>query len=88
MNYIIEGHHRNFAAAYAGNTLVPFEVIAKDDEEIPKYGGIARKRAESISLRYLYGHELFLEKNNPDCSYSKMFPKLYQKLQEREDGER
>ena len=88
LNYIIEGHHRNFAAAYAGNTLVPFEVIAKDDEEIPKYGGIARKRAESISLRYLYGHELFLEKNNPDFSYSKMFPKLYQKLQEREDGER
>lgn len=88
LNYIIEGHHRNFAAAYAGNTLVPFEVIAKDDEEIPKYGGIARKRAESISLRYLYGHELFLEKNNPDFSYSKMFPKLYQKLQEREERER
>lgn len=88
LNYIIEGHHRNFAAAYAGNTLVPFKVIARDDEEIPKYGGIARDRAESISLNYLYGHEGFIEKINPEFSYSKAFPKLYKKLQERESEER
>lgn len=88
LNYIIEGHHRNFAAAYVGNTLVPYKVIAKDDEEIPKYGGTARNRAESIRLSYLYGHEEFIEKSNPGFSYSKMFPELYQKLQERESEER
>ena len=80
INYIIEGHHRNFASAYIGNTLVPYEIIAKNDEEIPGYGGIARNRAESIQLNYLYGHEDLIAKNDPNFSYSKMYPKLYEKL--------
>ena len=88
LNYIIEGHHRNFAAAYAGNTLIPYEVIAKDDEEIPKYAGTARSRAESIKLSNLYGHEELIEKSNPGFSYNKIFPELYKKLQEREERER
>lgn len=88
LNYIIEGHHRNFATAYAGKTLVPYNIIAKDDEEIPKYKDIARNRAESIKLSYLYGHEGLIEKSNPGFSYSKMFPELYQKLQERDEQEK
>lgn len=88
LNYIIEGHHRNFATAYVGKTLVPYNIIAKDDEEIPKYKGTARNRAESIKLSYLYGHEGFIEKSNPGFSYSKMFPELYQKLQEKDEQEK
>lgn len=84
LNYIIEGHHRNFAAAYVGKSLIPYEVIAKDDEKINLYGGIARERAGSIRLNYLYGHEGFIEKSNPGFSYSKMFPELYKKIYEQE----
>lgn len=83
LNYIIEGHHRNFAAAYVGKTLIPYNIIAKDDENIPGYPGVARDRAESIQLDYLYGHEWLIEKSNPGFSYSKMFPELYQKLIEK-----
>lgn len=82
INYIIEGHHRNFAAAYTGRTLIPYNIIAKDDEEIPGYKNTARNRAESVRLSNLYGHETFIEKSDPEFSYSKIFPNLYQKLQE------
>lgn len=84
-NYIIEGHHRNFASAYLGKTLVPYVVLAKDDEELLAYGGgTARQRANSITLTKLYGHEEFIENSNPGFSYSKAFPELYKKLQEKE----
>lgn len=87
LNYIIEGHHRNFAAAYLGKTLIPYEVIAKDDEEIPKYRNTARNRAESIELRYLYGHEWFIQEADKEFSYSKMFPELLNKLKEQQEQE-
>lgn len=32
---IIEGHHRNFGSAYAGKTLIPYKVLAIDDEKLP-----------------------------------------------------
>ena len=35
--YIIEGHHRNFANARVGNTLIPYETIAKDVFEDVSY---------------------------------------------------
>lgn len=83
LNYIIEGHHRNFAVAYLGKTLIPYEVIATNEEKIPIYGNTARNRAETISLSYLYGHEGLIAKGALGFSYSKMFPELYKKLQER-----
>lgn len=87
INYIIEGHHRNFAAAYAGKTLVPYRVIAKDEENIEPYGGNARRRAESIKLAYLYGHEWIIQNKKIDFSYQKVFPKLFEKLLQQEGRE-
>lgn len=86
-NYIIEGHHRNFATAYAGKTLIPYEIIAKDDEIIPKYKNTARQRADSINLNYLYGHEWFIQKNDSAFEYRKMFPELYEKLLKQQEQE-
>lgn len=43
--YIIEGHHRNFAMSFMGKTLLPYDVIATDDELIPEYSITARDRA-------------------------------------------
>lgn len=80
LNYIIEGHHRNFAAAYAGKTLVPYSVLAKNDEEIPNYRNTARERANSITLSYLYGHEWMLQKLNKSFSYGQKFPELCKNL--------
>lgn len=87
-NYIIEGHHRNFGAAYAGKTLIPYEIIARDDEEIPCYNGIARNRADSIDSSYLYGHEWILQQIDKDFSYEKMFPEVFQKIEEMENSAR
>ena len=84
LNYIIEGHHRNFAAAYAGKTLVQYSVLAKDDEEIPNYRNTARERANSITLSDLYGHEWILQKLNKSFSYGQKFPELCKKLKSKE----
>lgn len=87
INYIIEGHHRNFAAAYAKRTLVPYKIIAKDDEEILPYGGNARSRAESLRLSDLYGHEWMIQEKKTEFSYKKVFPKLFEKLLQQEGRE-
>ena len=87
LNYIIEGHHRNFAAAYAGKTLVPYNVLAKDDEEIPNYKNTARQRADSVTLNYLYGHEWMLQNIDKTFSYNKKFPKLCENLVNKEGRE-
>ena len=84
LNYIIEGHHRNFAAAYAGKTLVPYSVLAKNDEEIPNYRNTARERADSITLSDLYGHEWMLQKLNKSFSYGQKFPELCENLKSKE----
>ena len=73
--YIIEGHHRNFASAHLNKTLVPYEVIATDDEEIPGYGGTARQRAQSLRTSFLYGHEGFIGEK---FSYKEVYPQIYQ----------
>lgn len=85
-NYIIDGHHRNFASAYLGRTLVPYKIIGKGDEVLPKYMNTARQRANTINLGYLYGHEWLIRNSDSSFEYSKMFPELYKKLkQEREE---
>ncbi len=90
--YIIEGHHRNFALASLGKTLVPYEVLAKDDEEVPIYkGATARQRAESLEKLYLTGHEQFIEfgENGKTFSYKDIYPDVYDKFnKEKEDSER
>ena len=83
---IIEGHHRNFAMASLGKTLVPYEVIAKDDEKIPYGGGTARQRIDSLSTRNLFDHEPLFEGKGKDehFSYEDIYPGIYDKLREKE----
>lgn len=87
IRYIIEGHHRNFASSILKNTLVPYKVIAKDDENIPYYPRTARERANELKFEYLQGHEWMIENK---FSYKEIYPELYQKTKERdnEDGSR
>ena len=85
--YIIEGHHRNFCSAYLGNTLVPYEVLAKDDEEIPYYRNTARERAKSLNLRNLYGHEAIIAENDPTFSYEDIYPGIYEELTQKVEND-
>lgn len=81
---IIEGHHRNFACAILGKTLIPYEVIAKDDEKIPYGGGTARQRIDSLNLTNLFDHEVLFEKNGEKFSYNSVYPGIYNRLREKE----
>ena len=83
---IIEGHHRNFAVADLGKTLVPYVVIAKDDEKIPYGGGTARERISSIRMVDLFDHEPLFEGKGKDkhFSYDDIYPGIYDRLNERD----
>ena len=94
---IIEGHHRNFAAAELGKTLVPYEVIGKDDDKLKYGGGTPIQRFKALDLNILYGHEEFIEngekrKSGIDSrfSYNDVYPGIYQKIKnlEQEQNER
>ena len=78
--YIIEGHHRNFGAALSKKTLVPYIIIAKDDETVQPYGNsTARQRAESLRAKDLKGHEWMIDEN---FSYSQVYPNIYEELEQ------
>ena len=84
--YIIEGHHRNFASAYLGKTLVPIDVLGKDDEEVAIYkGSTARERADSLNKIILLGHEWLI---GNDFSYNEVYPGIMQELDKKEKDER
>ena len=89
--YIIEGHHRNFAAAYERKTLVPYEVVARDDENMPKCywrGEPARYVIKALTKDKLYGHEGFLDGiTKGQFSYNQIYPNIYAELDEREKRE-
>lgn len=83
IKYIIEGHHRNFAAARQKKTLVPYEIIAKDDEIV--YGKqTARQRANSVRRCDLYNHEWLIDEK---FSYNEVYPGIYDRLKERDEAE-
>lgn len=85
--YIINGHHRNFASAHAGKTLIPYEVLAKDDENLPKcyWGGCpAREVTECLTNGKLWGHEGFFDKKGKKFSYEEIYANIYAELDERE----
>lgn len=89
VNYIIEGHHRNFAAAYCGKTLVPYEVLARDDEKVEKYNrATAREWAEALSKSMLTGHEWLIKEQDPDFDYQKIYPNIWKILEEKEEKSR
>lgn len=81
---IIEGHHRNFACAILGKTLIPYKVIAKDDEKIPYGGGTARQRINSLNSTNLFDHEVLFEENGEKFSYNSVYPGIYNRLREKE----
>lgn len=89
VNYIIEGHHRNFAAAYCGKTLVPYQVLAKNDEKMGRYNmSTARERAESLTKNMLTGHEWLIKEQDPDFNYQKIYPNIWKILEEKEEKSR
>ena len=63
--YIIEGHHRNFVMGYMGKTLIPYQIIGKDDEIMQGYKSTARERVYPLLredrrkyyLSTIYDHE-------------------------------
>lgn len=77
--YIIEGHHRNFAVARAGKTLIPYETIAKDDEFVLGTKNTARQRAKGITPGKIYGHEDMI---GNDFRYNNIYPGIYEEVQE------
>lgn len=84
IKYIIEGHHRNFASAHLKKTLIPYEVIAKNDETF-RYGNqTARQRANSVRRNDLYNHEWLIDQ---DFSYNEVYPGIYDRLKERDEVE-
>jgi len=85
INYIFAGHHRNFAMAHAGKTLVPYRIIAKDNEKIPRIHYTARRMSETIEVDYLYSHESII---NEDFSYNDIYPDIYEKIKLKQDNER
>lgn len=83
--YIIEGHHRNFGAAKLGKALVPYSIIAKDDEEISGYGkNTARQRAMSLNKYNMWGHEQFFDEPGKQFSYNDIYPGIYDEITKRE----
>lgn len=85
--YIYEGHHRNFASAISGKTLIPYEKVNIPEKE-------AQKRADSLNKDYLYGHEELLEKKDENgdsietFSYDKVYPGIMKELNQKREEER
>ena len=79
--YIIEGHHRNFASAYLGRTLVPY----KESINVSKEEAIVR--VNSLKLSYLYDHEeAFKNKNGKkDFRYTDIYPDIYEQVKRHEN---
>ncbi len=77
--YLMEGHHRNFASAMAGKTLIPYKKYERYSEEQ------AKKIAKNTKLVNLYEHEGAFDKKNNDgtrisFSYKDIYPNIYKIL--------
>ena len=81
--YIIEGHHRNFASAYIGKTLIPYtkSIMISENE--------AKIRAKSLKLSYLYDYEeTFKDKNGKmNFRYTDIYPDIYEQVKHYENLE-
>ena len=80
---IHEGHHRNFAMAMLGKTLVPYNVIAKNEQNIPGQKNTANTMIQGVQRGNLLGHENFFDKN---FSYDKIYPGIYEELENNYHG--
>ena len=84
--YIIEGHHRSFAVANLGKTLIPYEITPMLDQKQ------AQQRARAIRLHYLYDHEELFNRKNPDGSrksfrYTDVYPHIYEEIRKQQEQE-
>ena len=82
--YIYEGHHRNFAAANLKKTLVPYIILAKDDNKTPFGNMTARQWVKSVRRNDLYNHEWIIDE---EFSYNEVYPGIYDILKERDERE-
>lgn len=79
--YIIEGYHRNFASAYIGKTLVPYEVVSMPEKD-------KEARVKYLNESKLYGHEWFFDKYDDEerrnrietFSYNEVYPGIIDEL--------
>lgn len=86
VNYISEGHHRNFATIALGNTLIPYidEMEAENGKELIKNG-----KYPSTNKANLYDHEDLTEnllrraKDDPSLtfSYSRIYPNILDEIE-------
>ena len=66
-------------------TLVPYTVLAKDDEKLPGKTITARQYMQGLTASKLYGHEELIGK---EFSYKEVYPDIYEKLKQKEQEER
>lgn len=83
IKYILDGHHRNFATAMNGNTLVPYNQLAKDNECIPGQKNTARIIACGVNKKDVWAHEELLDdkQRGIQFSYKMIYPKIYEILE-------
>lgn len=84
--YIIEGHHRNFAVANLGKTLIPYKMSSTLDQKQ------AEERAKTIRLSYLYDHETAFKRKNADgtiksFSYGDIYHNIYEEIKKQQEQE-
>ncbi|MBO6243105.1 MAG: ParB-like nuclease domain-containing protein, partial [Clostridia bacterium] len=82
---IYEGHHRNFACAYLGKTLIPYSEVTTLDENEKK------QRYESINITNIYDHEdLFRERDEngkiKQFYYTEVYPDVYSEIKKNNEG--
>lgn len=79
IEYLMEGHHRNFASVKAGKTLIPYTEYLRYPEDT------AKKLAKGTPKSYLIDHEMFFDKKKADgttetFSYNNIYPGIYKLL--------
>ena len=82
-------HHRNFAAAIEGKTLVPYYIEARDDETLSYSRMTARHIAQCAGLIHLYDHEgaLATGYKEPKFSYTEIYPNIVELLTKRKEDQ-
>ena len=73
---IVEGHHRNFGAAFNGITLIPYIIIEKNNEKAENF-------LKGTTISKLRSHEWLI---GNEFSYDEIYPGIYDRL--KEDKER
>ncbi len=91
--YILQGHHRNFAAGSLGKTLVPYTIVRENNSSIISLS----KNGKDLTLgdaKRLREHEEFFDKFDENgnvieyFSYSQIFPDIYNPIREIDDSEK